>query len=168
MTCTDYRTRATSTNKWLYHFVHASLYITTLLVYPLVTTSTLYWITTNTSATYTTRPSCSLLVYEKSVTKNLLHPSVFWHSRETSWAKVHQSGWWHIAGPPLSSCRPVLKTPLRDICWQSLSISLMAWPTDRQTEKNSKWYSLHITMQRPITSMCISSDGDKFLVKFCI
>jgi len=55
------RIRATSTNKWPHHFVHASLYTTTLLVYPLVTTSTLYWITTNTSATYTTRPSCSLL-----------------------------------------------------------------------------------------------------------
>ena len=50
MTCTDYRIRATSTNKWPHHFVHASLYTTTLLVYPLVTTSTLYWITINTSA----------------------------------------------------------------------------------------------------------------------
>ena len=58
MTCTDYRIRATSTNKWPHHFVHATLYTTTLLVYPLVTTSTLYWITTNTSATYTTRPFC--------------------------------------------------------------------------------------------------------------
>jgi len=61
MTCTDYRIWATSTNKWPHHIVHASLYTTTLLVYPHVTTSTLYWITTNTSATYTTWPSCSLL-----------------------------------------------------------------------------------------------------------
>jgi len=61
MTCTDYRIRATSTNKWLHHFVHATLYTTILLVYPLLTTSTLYWITTNTSTAYSTRPSCSLL-----------------------------------------------------------------------------------------------------------
>jgi len=60
-TCTDYRIRAASTNKWLHHFVHATFYTTTFLVYPLLTTCTLYWITTNTSATYTTRPSCSLL-----------------------------------------------------------------------------------------------------------
>ena len=52
--CTGYRIAATSTNKWPHHFVHASFYTNTLLVYPLVTTSTLYWITTNTSATYTT------------------------------------------------------------------------------------------------------------------
>ena len=32
-------------------------------MYPLVTTSTLYWITTNTSATYTTRPSFSLIMF---------------------------------------------------------------------------------------------------------
>ena len=31
MTCTNYRIRATSTNKWPHHFVHASLYTTTLL-----------------------------------------------------------------------------------------------------------------------------------------
>jgi len=55
-TCTDYRIRAASTNKWLHHFVHA-----TLLVYPLLTTSALYWITTNISATYTSWPSCSFL-----------------------------------------------------------------------------------------------------------
>jgi len=30
---TDYRIRATSTNKWLHHFVRATLYTTTLLVY---------------------------------------------------------------------------------------------------------------------------------------
>jgi len=33
----------------------------TLLVYPLLTTNTLYWITTNTCAAYTTQPSYSLL-----------------------------------------------------------------------------------------------------------
>jgi len=39
----------TSTNKWLHHFVHATLYTTTLIVYQLLTTSTntLYWNTTN-------------------------------------------------------------------------------------------------------------------------
>jgi len=40
----------TSTNKWLHHFVHATLHVTTLLVYPLLIAGTLYWITTNTSA----------------------------------------------------------------------------------------------------------------------
>jgi len=35
---------ATSTNKWLHHFVHATLNSTTFPVYPLLTTSTLYWI----------------------------------------------------------------------------------------------------------------------------
>jgi len=44
---------AISTN----HFVHAILYTTTFPVYPLLTTSTLYWIITNTSTTYTTWPS---------------------------------------------------------------------------------------------------------------
>jgi len=38
-------------------------YTTTFLVYPLLTTSTLYWIITNTSTTDTTWPSCSLLHY---------------------------------------------------------------------------------------------------------
>jgi len=42
-----------------YHFAHATLY-TTFPVYPLLTTSTLYWITTNTSTTDTTWPSCIL------------------------------------------------------------------------------------------------------------
>jgi len=41
-----------STNKCLHHFVHATLYSTTFAVYPLLTTSTLYWIITNTSTTY--------------------------------------------------------------------------------------------------------------------
>jgi len=59
--CTDYRIRAGSANKWLHHYVHATLYTSTFLVYPLLTTNTLYWITTNTSATYTTQLSCSLL-----------------------------------------------------------------------------------------------------------
>ena len=44
MTCTDYRIRATSTNKWPHHFVHATLYTTTLLVYPLVTTRLVHFI----------------------------------------------------------------------------------------------------------------------------
>jgi len=60
-TCIGYRIQTTSTNKWLHHFVHDTLYTTTFLVYPLLTTSTLYCITTNTSITYTTRPSCSHL-----------------------------------------------------------------------------------------------------------
>jgi len=51
--CNLYWIQATSTNKWLHHFGHATLYTTTLLVYPLVTTSTLCWITTNTSTTDT-------------------------------------------------------------------------------------------------------------------
>jgi len=42
---------------------YASLYTTTFPVYPLLTTSTLYWIITNTSATDTTWPSYSLLHY---------------------------------------------------------------------------------------------------------
>jgi len=56
-------TSATSTNKWLHHFVHATLNNTGFLVYPLLTTSTLYWIITNTSTTDTTWPSYSLLRY---------------------------------------------------------------------------------------------------------
>jgi len=76
MTCTDYRIQATSTSKWPHRFVHATtLYTTTFLVYPLVTTSTLYWITTNTSATYTTRPSCSLLHW--LLTLSTYHNRVF-------------------------------------------------------------------------------------------
>ena len=43
--------RPASTNKWLHHFRHATFYTTTLLVYPILTASTLYWITTNTSTT---------------------------------------------------------------------------------------------------------------------
>jgi len=35
------------TNKCLYHFIHATLYTTTFHVYPLLTTSTLYWLITN-------------------------------------------------------------------------------------------------------------------------
>jgi len=38
----DHWTDATSTNKCLHHFVHATLYATTFPVYPLLTTSTLY------------------------------------------------------------------------------------------------------------------------------
>ena len=34
-----------------------------------------------------------------------LHPSLLWCPRGTPWAKVHQSGWWCIARPPLSSCQ---------------------------------------------------------------
>jgi len=45
------------------HFVHATLYITTFPVYPLLTTSTLCWIITNASTTDTTGPSYSLLHY---------------------------------------------------------------------------------------------------------
>ena len=41
---TGYRIHATCRNKWLHHFLHATLYTTTFLVYPLLTTSTLYWI----------------------------------------------------------------------------------------------------------------------------
>jgi len=43
-------------------------------------------------------------VYEKSIAI-FLHPSLFWCPRGTPWAKVHQSGWWCIARPPLSSCQ---------------------------------------------------------------
>jgi len=49
--------------KCLHHSVHATLYTTTFSVYPLPTTSTRYWIITNTSTTYTTWPSYSLLPY---------------------------------------------------------------------------------------------------------
>ena len=61
--CTSYWIHATSTNKYLHHSVHATLYTTTFPVYPLLTTSTLYWITTNASATNTTWPSYHLLRY---------------------------------------------------------------------------------------------------------
>jgi len=44
-----------------YHFGHATFYTTTLIVYPLMTTSTLYWITTDTCTTDTTWPTCNLL-----------------------------------------------------------------------------------------------------------
>jgi len=43
-TCTGYWIQATSANKWLHHIGHATLYTTTLLLYPLLTTSILYWI----------------------------------------------------------------------------------------------------------------------------
>jgi len=43
------------------HWRHATLYTTTFPVYSLLTTSTLYWIITNASATDTTWPSYSLL-----------------------------------------------------------------------------------------------------------
>jgi len=55
--CTGYCIHTTSTNKCLHHFVHASLYTTTFPRYPLLTTSTLYLIITN------TWPSYSLLQY---------------------------------------------------------------------------------------------------------
>jgi len=58
-----YWIHATTTNKGLYHFGHGTLYITTFPLYPLLTTSTLYWIITNTSTTDTTWPFCSLLHY---------------------------------------------------------------------------------------------------------
>ena len=43
--------------------LHATLYTTTFPVYPLLTTSTLYWIITNAFTTDTTWPSHSLLHY---------------------------------------------------------------------------------------------------------
>jgi len=61
--CTSYSIHATYTNKWLHHFVRAILYIITFPVYPLLTTSTLYWIITNASTTDTTWPSYSPLRY---------------------------------------------------------------------------------------------------------
>jgi len=42
------------------------------------------------------------MVYEKSVTI-IFTPSLFWCPTGTSWAKVHQSGWWCTARRPLSS-----------------------------------------------------------------
>jgi len=54
---------ATSTNKWLHDFVYATLNTTTFPVHPLLTTSALYWIITNTSTADITRPSYSLLCY---------------------------------------------------------------------------------------------------------
>ena len=43
--------------------VHATIYTTTFPVYPLLTTSTLYWIIINATTTDTTWPSYSLLCY---------------------------------------------------------------------------------------------------------
>ena len=65
-----------------------------------------------------------------------LHSSVFWCPRGTPCAKVHQSGWWCIARPPLSSCQtlPLSENSQRDICCQSSSILLTAWPTHRHTK----------------------------------
>jgi len=41
-TCTSYQIQAASTNEWLRHFRHATLYTTAFLVYPFLTTSTLF------------------------------------------------------------------------------------------------------------------------------
>jgi len=49
--------------KCLHQFVHATIYTTTFPVYPLLTTSTLYWIITNAYTTDTTWASYSLLCY---------------------------------------------------------------------------------------------------------
>jgi len=60
--CTGYWIHATCTNKCLHHFVHATLNTTAFPVYPLLTTSTLYWIITNASTTDTTWPCYSFLL----------------------------------------------------------------------------------------------------------
>jgi len=59
---TGYWIQITTTNKWFHHFVHAMLY-TTVPVYPLLTTSTLYWILTNASTTDTLCQWYSFLHY---------------------------------------------------------------------------------------------------------
>jgi len=88
---------------------------------------------------HTNAPHCanfvafSQMMYDKSVTKNLLHPSVFWSLRGTPWAEVHQSRHYRAARPGLSTCQILSLSDnlssVQDICCQSMLISLKAWLT---------------------------------------
>jgi len=78
-------------------------------------------------------------VCEKSVT--IFTPSFFWRHRGAHWAIFHQCGRWCTARPLYQTVnfRPVLTTPLRDTCCQSLSISLTAWRTKITSASVKDW-----------------------------
>jgi len=77
--------------------------------------------------------------------------SLFWRLRGTywNWTKVHQSYSFCTARPLYQPAkfRPILRTPLRDICCQISSISLTAWPSDKNIKQYVSAYHVATNMK---------------------
>jgi len=67
---------------------------------------------------------------------NFCTPFIILASQGTPCTKVHQSGWWHIARPPLSSCQisSHSESPCTRYLLQNSSISLTVWPTHKKNK----------------------------------
>ena len=133
LTCTSYRIQTASTNEWLHHFRHATLYTTALRVYPFSTTSTLQCIATSTFTADPTLPSYSLLPH--LLTFCTYHNLVFIH---IAYTPVYRPFVQDYPGEPVPEGKTNLDfTEARDSEWQWHQLGYMKVCTLLQTDSHT-------------------------------